>query len=222
MTTPAINVNTTQCDCLPTGNHPTDNPADIEVRHSTQCASRPILIPCPIPRSVTFEVGLGGPCSCASFGIAHGKHAQGCKGAPVNVSCSISGETWEGSEVDDASGSPDLLEDDKAAVRTMAALEVACRARWEIVKALVTGYTGDFARFAPGNAAVVALRNQRDTVFAKLAKVRAHEDGLYDALGELPGEIAGYAGRPVDARFDFAERALASYVASLVASVGTL
>jgi hypothetical protein len=186
-------------------------------------ATAPVLIPCPIPPSFTAEVWLG-ECTCFQRNYVGREvlgHNSDCASRPVKVACSIGGDgTWAGSEVVSVSVIVDTYKDRPD---NFDAHWAACRARWEIVKALVTGEREGVIpaplRFA---RPVARLFTERDTMFAKLAKIRTYEDGLYDALGELPGEIAGYAGRPVDARFDFAARALASYVASLIASVGTL
>lgn len=66
MTTPTINVNLKPCDCF------RQHVVGMQHlhAHSDDCHGAPTLIPCPLPRSVTFEVRLG-ECSCVSRHRAH-------------------------------------------------------------------------------------------------------------------------------------------------------
>jgi hypothetical protein len=97
MNTPAINVNVNAlCLCrFPEWGRP----------HAQDCPGAPGLIPCPIPRSFTFWVVLG---ECSGCGLSQSRSRDGfvrhdtdCPARPIRVSCPISGETWEESEVDD-------------------------------------------------------------------------------------------------------------------------
>lgn len=180
------------------------------------CPAAPVLIPCPIPRSVTFSVALGecvgesGACRVRPGEPHHSLSA--CPARPIRVSCSISGKTWEESAVVDAdfadgrSGSPALA---------------LCDDRWALVKALVLGMYPTC-----GNEEVPrTLVKQRDAVFAALADmVRAEQD-------------ARNAQQRVDDAFPFAryrrndpdhrsERPsigrLAAYVEYLIEQIGTL
>lgn len=100
MKTPTINVNLKPCRPLcPFG-------WGGRTTHAEDCPGAPVVIPCPIPRSVTFEVRLG-ECTCASdpddttHAMPPAVHLSSCRSRPVRVSCSISGKTWEESKVGD-------------------------------------------------------------------------------------------------------------------------
>lgn len=151
--TPAINVNLTYCAMCRDGDHSSEQTA--------QCYGAPVLVCCPIPRSVTFSVALG-RCICEQA------HSKVCPVRPAKVSCSITGETWEESEVTGVE-----LESPYAKERTAQGVidtfGQICRARWTLVKMLLlNGLPSD----THGD-----LVPQRDTVFAALADMaRAEQD----------------------------------------------
>jgi hypothetical protein len=188
-TVPTLNVNLAKCNC----GHAAflagrENGA---VSHSDTCASRPILIPCPIPRSVTLKVALGW-CACppaleSSERYRDGGHLRGCPARPASVSCSIGGETWEKSEVQLLSVEPSDPTADR--VKCMS----AARARWALVKALVLGrshqeWSGDVTTGAMAML-VGELFAQRDVVFAALADMARAERAAHAAFLALPMEI---------------------------------
>lgn len=182
-----VNVNLTLCDC--TGND--WKPRPLGSTHADDCSGVPLLIPCPIPPSVTFQVALGeclkactantsgrgwvlGPRSDTSH-FAPG-HVYGCPGRPVRVSCSISGRTWEASEV-----MPYIERPGSAVVTWGSKAEQAlalglCRSRWSLVKALVLGMPHhSFIDLMTGPMALDLLA-ERDAVFAALAKMARAEE----------------------------------------------
>lgn len=215
---PTVNVNLKSCSCEPG-----------TAKEWTECSAAPVLIPCPIPRSVTFEVRLG---ECTVYGHHLGGcyritntqgeksdviHVAGCPARSVRVSCSISGETWGATKITDferADGQSWSTDIERVRVWD------SVGARWILLEALVLGHT-DLSALLTGPKALEMLV-QRDAVYAALAKARRMEDGLYDALGDLPTGIASVAGRPVGARFTFAEQGLAAYVSRLVEQVGVM
>jgi hypothetical protein len=144
-----------------------------------------VLVPCPIPRSVTFSVAPGSCTTGCDFGGTRSMHYPHCPARPVKVSCSISGKTWEESEVDEQ----EYLNTRPLATDDLNRLYAACRDRWALVKALVTGFVGDFGALCPGSAAVVSLRNQRDAVFAALAAMARAERAAHAAFLALPMDI---------------------------------
>lgn len=169
--TPTINVNLKPCD----SGCQTQRPGSKCYAH---CAAAPVLIPCPLPRSVNFEVRLGGcylagsPLKCT---LDAEEHRVGCPARPVKISCSIAGETWEGSKpitftMPDDSEAPTAVAD-------------ACRERWALVRALVLGQSP-----APiVGLANVTLLSQRDEVFAALCDMaRAEEASWRAACAMLP------------------------------------
>lgn len=177
---PTINVNLKACS--------SSGPAHM---HLVPCGGAPILIPCPIQRSITFEVALG-ECACGAVeaSIRSSREASlfgmaclpGCPARPIKVVCSITGETWEESEVDDVEvRSVSLSRED--GVRMVA----ICRERWALVKAMVLGE-------AYGNMPAMArvtldIFVQRDTVFAALADMARAETALHDRWQSLPAAI---------------------------------
>lgn len=212
---PTINVNLKSCDC------------DAIPDHAGWCSSTPVLLPCPIHRSVTFEVRLV-ECTCgnvvASGVWMRGAHHPSCPARPVRVSCSISGATWEDSEVVD----PDLdvpeIERMRHPMMDSRALS-ACRERWALVKALVLGRDPAEPE-VPVTAAqgLLALFQQRDAVFSALAKrVRSEDAGdeaMAEFFSEVPPSVQVDVGHHIQPRLS--EHALARYVENLVEQVGVL
>lgn len=160
-------------------------PCPISASHThaegSTCSGAPILIPCPIPRSVTLTVRLGecdGGCNrddsslpepCGPWGEA--PHRPNCPARPIRVTCSIGGKTWpdtfvEDVECRDAGGA--IFPDDSAT--HVLALEAVVNL-WALVKGLLLNL---FPSTTQGD-----LVTQRDTVFAALADMaRAEEAAL--------------------------------------------
>lgn len=209
-TVPTINVNLKPCSpaCLvPSWARPGTPP------HATGCPGTPVLIPCPIPRTVEMTVRLA-ECTC---GERHGwigpGHFDDCPARPIRITCSIGGETWEGSEVVSCEAS---IPGDHYPARMMD----PCRERWTLVKALVLGQrASDYTGWCgPSLRSFAALFAQRDAVFAALADMAQYETKHAARKAELPEGI-----RPV--RPDVApesHEALWRYVQRLVEQVGVL
>lgn len=91
-----INVNLKPCRCV--------GPRDERKTHWDGCAGAPVVILCPIPHTVEFEVALG-ECACPprNFDVMRnydGHVSPTCPARPIRVTCSIGGDgTWAGSEV---------------------------------------------------------------------------------------------------------------------------
>lgn len=168
MKTPELNVNLRRCDC-PTLMMP-------DVPHLQTCPGTPVLIPCPIPRSVTFTVRLG-ECRCLNKDrAADGLHADSCPARPIRVSCSSGGETWPDSKV--------IACDSRDLVFVPDAVSAACRARWEIVKALVTGRHSIDSTRGLDLAWLDAIFTQRDAVLAKVATLARSEQAYAAAYSD--------------------------------------
>lgn len=164
METPTINVNIAVCHCGP----------DPHCTHH----NKPLHLPCPIPRSVTFVVL--GKCACATtpgpmllprtVGLVEEAHGRDCPARPVKVSCSISGATWEEShisawETEDGIGL-NTTEEARAADE-----------RWALVKALVLEQDEEWRKDPRSEG--WNLQPQRDAVYAALADMaRAEEAAL--------------------------------------------
>lgn len=183
-----------------------------------------VRIPLPLDkwRSVTFQVMLG-ECAMGCHTQRPGQaHYAGCPARPVKVSCSISGKTWEESEVTDAW--PEKNDGFLCSTgETFPALEAACRARWLIVKALVLGRS--WAEHSPESWDAHnprALFAQRDTVYLALVDVVRAEEMLFlrgnDALRAATGS-AYMRPEPGDRE---SATTLARYVDRLVEQVSTI
>lgn len=213
---------------------------NLSARHTTCSGSfhaspecDPILIPCPIPRSVTFSVVLG-HCQCSEepscqCGASDDRepHTRSCTGAvhqsvcparAVRVSCSISGKTWEESEVSD-------WEAQEIEGLAPPALYHTSRARWALIKALVLGRAHTFQ---PATAPV-HLFPQRDAVYAALADMARAELAAYEAevhWGMAIGKAARDDVRHPDPGFDAnvlpSQRRLSAYIEHLIEQVGVL
>jgi hypothetical protein len=182
MNTPAINVNVNAlCLCrFPEWGRP----------HAQDCPGAPVLIPCPIPRSVTFWVVLG---ECSGCGLSQSRSRDGfvrhdtdCPARPIRASCSISGETWEESEVvacEYWTGPGRLVIEVSAAAPAWA----ASRDRWALVKALVLGHMRGGSITPPLGPAV--LFEQRDAVYGALATMRRSEQAAHAAFLALPMDL---------------------------------
>lgn len=204
-TIPTINVNLKPCICF--GRSGPD--------HIQTCPGAPVLIPCPLPPKVEFMVRLAGECECTSIPGSpspnapvwdEDQHDDHCPARTIRVTCSIVGETWEGSEVKSINSTDALL-----MPSFFDAVWTACRELWALVKALALGAS-------TVSGARGALLAQRTTVFATLADMARLEAAHAARKAELPDGI-----RPV--RPDVApesHEALWRYVQRLVEQVGVL
>jgi hypothetical protein len=197
--------------------------------HCRHAGHGSVPIPCPIPRSVTFTVRLG-ECTCQHVReIRGGRHADDRPARPIRVACSISGKTWEGSEVDG------LIEPHRLAFgiapiddEVIERLTEIARERWALVKALLTGgiYTLS-ARFPPDAVdAIHRLHMQRDAVYSALADMARAEEAAVaaqhrcdEALGVFPH--IGPDHRTLPQERPSAARA-AAYVERLIEQVSVL
>ena len=165
--TATINVNLKPCPISAAHAHGSDS----------TCAGAPILLPCPVPPSVTFQVVLGA-CKCHVVERPHvesgcWRHDTDCPARPVSVSCSTSGRTWEESEVTevdwqtrnergDWNPSPMSQQERDAAL-------AACRARWNtVVKLLLI--------FGVRWEGLDRIKSERDAVYAALADMARAEE----------------------------------------------
>lgn len=203
---PAVNVNIRSTHAHPERANPAFCDSD--------CA--PVLIPCPIPRSLTFTVRLG-DCSGRCNGMMWQNppfHGADCPGRPIRVSCSILGKTWEESGVVDVDppgdGYPSILR--------------ACRERWALMKALMLGFTrvtlGGVSRQQADKLFV-----QRDAVYAALAdkaRVEQADDATTRALIKALPSLKARDGDAATASAYLSVRALAHYVEHLVEQIGVL
>lgn len=210
-----INVNLEPCPISTSHTHGPDS----------LCIGRPVLIPCPVPRTVTFEVQLGECAGCGSPGESLAGHDAMCPARSVRVSCSIGGDgTWVGSEVFTADNS-DRHDGLFPAHLRIDVVLAACRERWALVKALVTGKP-----FIPNNwdgpASVMALFTQRDAVFAALAAMaRAEMAALraqYRADEAFPSARFAKPGDADHRALGPSVNRLARFVEYLVEKVGVL
>lgn len=202
----SINVNLTKCTC----NHPSVKPD----MHFAECPSRPVLIPCRIPRSVTFTVTLGMcdyPRDACRFG-----HLDGCRARPIRVACSIGGKTWEESHINDCEVAGEGI-----GLNTTAEHLIA-QERWALVKALVLRNENA----AQLNTHGLALSKQRDAVFAALADMARMERAYYDAAQAihkaLPGIYVSSDMQACDPDEAPSARWLSSYVEGLIEQVGVV
>lgn len=155
LVTPTINVNlrSFSCECGPI--------------HQPHCDRTPILIPCPIPPSVTVII-TENKCRCRAGvrGPLNGGHWSDCKGTDVRtqVSADIIGNDWH---------------DAKPVGFTIGIVEASdhqcmlVRDRWALVKALVMGESwGDFQHVSAlgERMSTGATFAQRDAVYAALAE----------------------------------------------------
>jgi hypothetical protein len=207
---PSVNVNTKRCDC---------GGASPDGKHAPDCPGIPILIPCPIPRSVTFQVTLG-ECDCFRsryVGKERLSHAVNCPERPANVSCSIYGATWAESDAVQVqySPSPGRLEWYLPAHPVHA----TCRARWALVKALVLGHdTLHIARCGPN---MIDLTDQRDNVFAALADMDRAEEKIEAAKHSFFGALHRH-GKTIVRTARPSHGMLETYVERLIEQVGVL
>jgi hypothetical protein len=230
--TPTINVNLAPCVCGgPLPRLLTEGP-DV---HPGGCPGAPILIPCPIPRSVTVKVPLGA-CQCRiagrralieflgagdSFpGGINAWHDFDCPARPVKASCSISGSTWEESEVVDVDNPHE--NDGRWGAESGDAFRTAlsaCNDRWALVKALVMGHdTLHIARCGPN---MIDLTDQRDNVFAALADMDRAEEKIEAAKHSFFGALHRH-GKTIVRTARPSHGMLETYVERLIEQVGVL
>lgn len=154
---PMINVNLKPCTC---GGPHFFKGVKEPVPHLQHCPAVQVLIPYSLPHSWTVEVVLG-ECSCG-FGLSQ-KHGLACPGAPIRVTCSIGGETWEESHVTNVT-LPWTTDDSMARHPSQNAAETACRDRWSLVKALLLGLKWKDPFVAPGQFVPTSLVQLRDAL----------------------------------------------------------
>ena len=205
---PTINVNLTPCGC-PVSDH------EAVSHHHTCAVANPIRIPCPIPRSVTFEVRLG-ECRCGSVTLRTSRppseraHAHDCPARPIRASCSISGKTWEESAIIDcerADGGP------------LPAQSIVDE-RWALVKALVLGEHPLGFDSKSEAERIDALTSQRDAVYAALADMARAESVIIQRLPDIDRVYTNMRRRLY--RGSIAADELAAYVEHLIEQIGVL
>lgn len=226
----AVNVNLRPCVC-PVGWPAADGGHFPRLSEAMGCDAAPILIPCPIPRSVVFAVTLG-ECVCPARAIPTGApHRDYCPGRPTRVVCDIGGKDWASSEVTDVdnphdpngrwgAGSGDLFRSTIA----------ACRARWEVVKSvLLKGRVPNITGFGPAaTETVFRLCEQHKTVFAALARLVQAEEAIHlgeaSLLERIPRTIAPplWHTHSVHGEVRPSGRWLSAYVDLLIEQVGAL
>lgn len=215
-----INVNLEPCTCGLADRAPTHPPTP----HQSHCAAAPVLIPCPIPQRVEFQVALG-ECVCGGH-VGRGppaimdRRSATCPARPIKVSCSISGKVWAESEVDDMECHRGMRHDHVCATEGLDVVLQVARDRWALVKALVLGFTRVTMGGVSRNHADV-LFAQRDAVFAALAAMARAQQALEATLGDFETVMSGDATACLLGR-RYAQEALARYVKRLVEQVGAL
>lgn len=224
---PTININLKPCECA--------NHKSFGLRHWEHCPGTPIHVPCPIPRSVTFAVRLG-ECECGAARLR--THSKGsvlgpllpcsaaCPARPIRVYCGISGKTWEESEVKDVEVRP---RETLVMVSTydMPLILAACRDRWALVKALVTGQWPTVSAIGTLSAAIPALQAQRDAVFAAICEMARAEETAWKAQLVIVGAVptlrpAPGMHHPTGDENRPSASWLAAYVGRLIEQVGVL
>lgn len=171
-------------------------------------------LPAPIPRSVTFDVKHEWKAPTAaphpSGGLSKWREST------IRVSCSISGETWGESEVDEVEVHHEGRETPPAELLR------ACRERWAIVRALVLGHS-DLSALLTGPRAVELLA-QRDAVYAALAAQALLEVEMLAAQQATVAAIASPRLTAVETRPEDrpSAQALAVYFERLIEQAGAL
>lgn len=184
--------------------------------HIATCPGAPILIPCPFPEAV-FDVALG-ECLCFRQNVVGARHihahADDCPARPVKVACSISGKTWEESEVEDVEWPP--------LAHATPEQWFAARERWALVKALMLGTHGIIG--VDPSARWRDLEHQRDAVFSALVDMtlaeEAHDAATRAFVAVVPGAITW--GSTINTGPRHAPLQMARYVEHLVEQVGVL
>lgn len=215
MTTPSININLTQCKS-PAHGHPF---------HGAYCFANPILIPCPIPRSVTLEIQLEhepavcSACDGSGEGQYDGTRCRLCRGRgtevrreddinSIRVSCSISGKTWEESWVSDVE------------VRGIPGRAVQfigpCGERWGFIKSLMLGHS-----LTDCPEPIHNMRAQRDAVFSALADMARAEETIETAQQSFFGALHGH-GKTIVRIARPSHSLMETYVEHLIEQVGML
>lgn len=182
-----------------------------------RCYGAPVFIPCPVPRSVTFEVVLTTECLCLKTPRASG-HRADCPARPVRVSCSISGRTWEDSAVEFVERA-----DGECIGPMLDRVDTLVRDRWALIKALVLGSNSLHGPITdlPG----FKLLAQRDAVFAALADMARAEQDACNAQQRVDEAFPfdRYRRNDPDHRSERPSIGrLAAYVEHLIRSVGGL
>jgi hypothetical protein len=216
---PTINVNRLPCNspC----EHYTPRPAS---GHGENCSAKPVPVPCPIPRSVTFTVRPGG-CECVINGPFRPlgyQHGPECPARPIKVVCYISGGTWEESEVAETEHAP--VDDVPHGADSWAPLRIAdaCRARWALVKRVVLGVpeAEAYMKWPVG----LTLYAQRDAVFSALAEQARLEEAMLAAQERTVKAIASprLTTGPSDLEQRPSAQAMTVFVERLIEQVGVM
>lgn len=206
---PVVNVNLAKCD---TPHLCAANAGE----HVSVCAARPILIPCPIPSPVTFQVALGWTCDCHDREAS--THLPRCPRTIVSVSCSISGSTWVKSKVAECDAADNLKDEALwTAIRSVEDL-------WALVKSLVLGASkvSEFPepfRIVP---AVSEMLIQRDAVYAAIAKLARTEATLEADLREVMSAVLGRPGGSLAPEHRDSAHYLQHWLSRLIEQVGVL
>lgn len=214
---PTINVNLKQCTC----NEESGRLKRLGDTHVFDCPAAPLLLSCPIPRSVTFEVRLEecigalltAPSPAPVPYCPLPEHHRYCPARPVKATVDVSGNTWAEIKV--------LNVERHDGQHLTNELVNTCGERLALVKALVTADspTTEFYAKAP------ALWQQRDAVYAALADMARAEQDACDAQQRVDEAFPfdRYRRNAPDHR---AERPsvsrLSAYVEHLIEQVGVL
>lgn len=228
--TPSINVNLTPCNHWKMMPHATRDGS--LASHNPECTPRLILCPLEPFRSVTFSVVLG-ECRNPCLSVAHypdWQHASNCAARPLRVSCSISGKTWEESEVEDVEphySEPAQRNDAWKAMLLSVGADTphlrAARHRWALVKALVLGHAQPDVMELVGRWNIADAYTQRDAVYAALTDMARHEEAALVAQKNADDAFPFDRYRKSDAdhrRFAPSRERLAAFVAYVVEQVG--
>jgi hypothetical protein len=137
--------------------------------------------------------GLLGECTCADEAEPGNNppHLNGCPARLVKVYCSISGKTWEGSDVTDVALVPASRQGpwaDEVANEERASF---CRDRWALIKALVLGRSPTTSERAGLLMAAHynGMIGTRDAVYAALSDMARAERAGHAAFLALPMDV---------------------------------
>lgn len=211
MSVPTINVNLKPCSC----GHWQWLAGDVG---PTKCVCAPVLIPCPIPRAVTFEVAPG-ECDCAEDarrrrGMPLEPHLRSCHARPIRVVCYIDGETWGDSHVEDIE-----YPDGEPQKGTESALVPMAWERWRAIQMLALGHPATADAVGVLSEAIPALESQRDAVFSALCDMARAESAIIQRFVDVDKV---YTNRMRKAFSGVVADELSAYVEHLIEQVGVL
>jgi len=230
----ALNVNLKPCGC--------SHRRGLSSTCLSDCASAPVLIPCPLPPSVTVAVVLG-ECNCTipswwtRDAMAHSK-ADRASGRAWSCACgpcaAARSNGWAPDQhnarcparpvkVSCSISSPDGSWEKSEVTEVDGpfwgnALE-ACRERWAVVKALVLGqrWTSQLGSLER----VATMFDRRDAAYGALADMTRHEDGIESAQHAFFSALNGH-GKTVVRIARPSHSLLEAYVERLIEQVGTI